>query len=143
MKSSKTLALALVACSFVSIQNVYANSEQVLQYENQRGSTMMLILHQDKQENTGTITGTFTSAVGDCKPDVGVPLPVNGFYNNNAITITVNFPHCQQVVAMTGNIINNQNQLHTLWLDAKPVTDPQGADWNSNIIGSDFYHKIN
>ncbi len=142
MRLSKTLPLALVICSFISVQTVYATSEQILQYKNQRGSTVMLILHQDKQENTGTITGTFTSAVGDCKPDVGVPLPIFGFYNSNAITITVNFPHCQQVVAMTGNIINSQNQLHTLWLDAKPVNDPQGADWNSNIIGSDLYDKM-
>jgi hypothetical protein len=142
MKLIRTLSLGLITFSFSLVQVVYASTEAAMNYKNQRGSTMMLIFHPGKQKDTGMLTGTFTTAVGQCKADVGVPLPISGYYNANAVSVTINFPHCRQVVAMTGNLIDNQNKLHTLWLDAAPVDDPQGNDWNSNIVGSDFYHRI-
>lgn len=69
-------------------------------------------------------------------------LPITGYFNGNAIAITVNFPHCKQVVAMTGNTTNDQGEIHTLWLDATQAKDPTGQDWNSNIVGADSYKKI-
>lgn len=56
--------------------------------------------------------------------------------------LSYNFPHCKQVVAMTGNLNNDQTNLHPLWLDANQAGDPQGKNWNSNIMGADSYEKI-
>ena len=137
------LVAGIISCTFLSLtQIVYADSGKTINYKNQRGSTMTLIFHPGEPKNTGTLSGTFTTAVGNCKTDIGIPLPISGYYNANAISVTVNFPHCHQVVAMTGNLIENQSKLHTLWLDAAPVDDPRGNDWNSNIVGSDFYQRI-
>lgn len=121
----------------------YAASDSTINYKNQRGSILTLVFHSGKQENTGTLSGTFTTAVGNCGTDKEVPLPISGYYNGNAVTVTVNFPHCKQVVAMTGNIANDRKTLHTLWLDAAPVDDPRGNNWNSNVVGSDSYDKLN
>ncbi|MGB6976651.1 MAG: avidin/streptavidin family protein [Gammaproteobacteria bacterium] len=110
-------------------------------YKNQRGSTMTLAWHANSR-NTGTLTGTFTTAVGNCPQDVGIPMPLAGFFNGNAVAITVNFPHCKQVVAMVGNLTDNKNSLHTIWLDANQAEDPRGKNWNSNIVGSDTYQKM-
>jgi len=113
-------------------------SEQTLTYVNQRGSVMVLTWNGDP-EATGSLSGTFTTAVGNCKTDVGVPMPLSGFFNGNAIAVTVNFPNCKQVVAMTGNLIDQNQELNTLWLDAHQAADPTRKDWNSNIIGADHY----
>jgi hypothetical protein len=125
---------------FVSY-GAFAATEQTIAYKNQRGSTLTLVWHTDKKE-TGTLSGTFTTAVGNCKTDVGVPLPVSGFFNGNAIAITVNFPHCKQVVAMTGHITANFNELSTLWLDATQAKDPVHKNWDANITGADFYERV-
>lgn len=140
MKSTHKLFFSLAFCSLVGVQIAYAASEQTITYKNQRGSTMTLIFHQE-EGSTGTLTGTFTTAVGNCKTDVGVPQPLSGYYNGNAIAVTFNFPHCKQVVAMTGNLLDGKNKIQTLWLDAQPAKDPHNKDWDSNIIGSDSYDK--
>lgn len=117
-----------------------ATVEQSITYKNQRGSIMTLIWHPSLK-NTGTLTGTFTTAVGKCAADVGVPIPLSGFFNGNAVAITVNFPHCQQVVAMTGHLTEQNNSLSTLWLDAAQSHDPIHKDWDSNITGADYYKR--
>lgn len=127
---------------FSLTHNAMAASDSSITYKNQRGSTMVLAWHTEA-ENTGTLSGTFTTSVGNCKEDIGVPLPLLGYFNGNAISVTINFPHCKQVVAMTGNLSNDQSNIHTLWLDANQANDASGKDWNSNIIGSDSYKKIN
>jgi hypothetical protein len=119
-----------------------ATSDPSITYKNQRGSTMTLVWHTGF-ENTGTLTGLFTTAVGNCKEDIGVPLPLSGYFNGNAISVTINFPHCKQIVAMTGNLSKDQSNIHTIWLDANQADDPRGKNWNSNIIGSDSYEKLN
>ncbi len=134
-----TILLCLTLSASMSC--ALAATDQTIIYKNQRGSTMTLIWHADKN-NTGTLTGTFTTAVGNCKADVGRPLPVTGYFNGNALAVTVNFPHCKQVVAITGNTTNDQAELHTLWLDATQAKDPTGQDWNSNLIGTDSYKKV-
>jgi len=141
MKIVKRLAISLVCCSLSAAQLACAAPDQTIIYKNQRGSTMTLVFHSG-EGNTGTLEGTFTTAVGECKADVGVPLPLTGYFNGNAAGITFNFPHCKQVVAMTGNLMNDRSKLHTLWLDAAPVDDSRGKDWNSNIVGSDAYDRV-
>lgn len=138
MKSFTKLAIGLVCCAYVT---AYAAPNSEISYKNQRGSVLKLVFNPGEQDNTGTLLGTFSTAVGNCEKDMNVPLPISGYYNGNAVTITVNFPHCKQVVAMTGNMTNDQ--LHTLWLDAYPVNQPRTNDWNSNIVGADSYKRIN
>ncbi len=141
MKTVTKYAIALIAGSIGVITSVNAATDQTINYKNQRGSVMTLTWHAIKN-NTGTLSGTFTTAVGNCKANVGVPMPLTGFYNGNAVAITVNFPECKQVVAMTGNLINNNNELNTIWLDASHTKDPVQTNWNSNIIGTDQYQRI-
>lgn len=119
-----------------------ALAAQTITYKNQRDSTLTLTWHDSSEkteEKAGTLTGTFTSAVGKCA--AGMPLPVTGVFTGNAIAITVNLPKCKQVIAMTGNLTNGNEELHTLWLDAAQSADPRKNDWNSNIIGADHYKK--
>jgi len=115
-----------------------AASDTGITYKNERGSEMVLNWHNDLK-NTGTLSGTLTTAVGNCKEDMNVPMPLMGYFNGNAVSITVNFPHCHQVVAMTGNVSKDRRTIHTLWQDASQADDPRGKDWNSNIIGSDSW----
>ena len=115
--------------------------EQSITYKNQRGSTLTLVWHTH-YHHTGTLTGTFTTVVGDCQADIGKPMPAYGFFNGQAIAITVNFPHCQQIVTITGNRSMNEKQLYTLWLDTRSVIDPLHQHWKGTIIGNDTYHKL-
>jgi hypothetical protein len=134
----------IILCTSLSlflINHCLAAKDPTITYKNQRGSMMTLTWHSSGQ-NVGELTGTFTTAVGNCKEDIGVPLPLAGFFNGNAISVIVNFPHCKQVVAMTGNLNNDSTNIHTIWLDANQADDPQGQNWNTNIIGSDTYQKI-
>lgn len=139
--SFNKLAIALGLGSILLSHQVSAATDPSITYKNQRGSTMTLAWHADT-DKTGSLSGTFTTAVGNCKEDVGVPLPLVGYFNGNAIAVTVNFPHCKQVVAMTGNVNKDQSNIHMLWLDANQADDPRGKNWNSNIIGSDSYERI-
>lgn len=132
----------MVAGCFFCLSFANASSAQGMIYKNQRGSTMELVLHP-QEGNTGTITGSFTTAVGNCKTDMGVPMPISGFYNGNAISVSVNFPHCKQVVAMTGHLLEENNALYTLWLDASQSADPMKKDWTANISGADYYKREN
>lgn len=134
-------SILCASLSLILFNQCIAATDPVITYKNQRGSTMTLVWHADSQ-NVGKLTGTFTTAVGNCKEDIGVPLPLVGYFNGNAISVTVNFPHCKQTVAMTGNLNNDASNLHTIWLDANQADDPQGKNWNANIIGSDTYQKI-
>ena len=137
MKSKKVL---FASCLVSMCGVVHAEAASTVTYKNQRGSVLVLEWHaQDK--DTGTLSGTFSTAVGDCSQDMNVPVPISGFYNGNAIALSVNFPHCEQVVAMTGNTTKDKTRINTLWLDAHIAKEPMRADWNSNLIGSDFYKK--
>jgi hypothetical protein len=137
----KQFAICAGLFSIFLYQSSFAANSWSTTYRNQRGSTMVLTWNP-AVDKTGTLSGTFISAVGNCKQDMGVPLPLVGYFNGNAISVTVNFPHCNQVVAMTGNLNAEQNNIHTIWLDANQANDPQGKNWNSNIVGSDTYERI-
>ena len=140
MTVSKKMLFGFFALLLIN-DSAFAATEKTITYKNQHGSTLTLIWHADKKE-TGTLTGTFTTAVGNCKTDVGIPLPISGFFNGNAIAITVNFPHCKQVVAMTGHLTANHHELTTLWLDAVQAKDPTHKDWDANITGADYYEQV-
>lgn len=132
---------ALSASLFCITASAFAADATVpndVTYKNQRGSKLVLVGF-NPDEPTGSLSGTFTTAVGNCKEDMNKPTPIAGFYNGNAFSITVNFPHCKQVVAMTGHF--TEGGLHTLWLDAGQVKDPETSGWNANIVGTDVYQK--
>jgi hypothetical protein len=141
MKVMKKIVLSVSICLLNLNYCVNAAAASSITYKNQRGSLMTLTWHAVKG-NTGTLTGTFTTAVGNCKQDIGVPVPLAGFFNGNAVAISINFPHCEQVVAMVGNLTDNQNKLHTIWLDTAQSQDPRGENWDSNIVGSDSFQKL-
>ena len=121
---------------------VYAAQKETIHFKNQRGSTMTLVWDEKGDNNTGTLTGTFTTAVGSCKPDVGVPQALTGYFNGNVLAMTVNFPHCKKVAAMTANISDDKTKMHAMWLVGNHANDPTGKDWDSNIVGMDTYHRI-
>ncbi len=139
MNLLKSSVIIAVSCFCVSAG---ASAAQGMVFKNQRGSTMELVLHP-QEGNTGTITGSFTTAVGNCKKDMEVPMPIAGFFNGNAISVTVNFPHCKQVVAMTGHLLEENKVLNTLWLDASQSADPMKKDWTANLSGADYYKREN
>ena len=138
---AKKWMIGMGLCAILASHTVFAATDPTITYKNQRGSTMVLTWNAETK-TTGTLTGKFTTAVGNCKEDMNVPLPLSGYFNGNVISVTINFPHCKQVVAMTGNVNGDQTGIHTLWLDANQANDPQGQNWNSNIVGSDVYQKI-
>ncbi len=139
--SLKKLACCLGLAAACVAQMALAESGSSVIYENQRGSTLVLVWHSELGD-TGALTGSFTTKVGNCPKDMNQALPIKGYYNGNALSVTVNYPHCKQVIAMTGNLSEDQNTIHMLWLDANQAKDANGKDWNSNIIGSDVYTKL-
>ncbi len=130
----------ILGVSVAQVQS-YAAEDASVAYKNQRGSVLNLTMHAQSAE-TGTLSGTFTTAVGNCKTDMNVPVPIVGFYNGNVVALSINFPHCKQVVSMTGNLNADKTALSTLWLDANQVADPVHVGWNANIVGADQYSKI-
>ena len=105
-------------------------------YQNQYGSTLVL----DKKPITqvaGEVVGTFNTAVGDCPADMHKPMPLQGYYNGSAFAVAVNFPHCHEVLAITGTI--DGQKIDTLDLD---TYDHPGA-WDKTIIDADHYRQVN
>lgn len=142
MKTCNTLPMLIGLFLFSISSSLFAaNTTPSVAYKNQRGSTMTLTWHEGKN-NTGTLTGTFTTAVGNCQKDIGKPMPLQGYFNGNAIAIVINFPECKQVVSMSGNVSADQKNISTLWLDANQAQNPVHQNWNSNIIGSDYFQKV-
>lgn len=139
--SLKKIAWCLGLAVSCMAQVASATTSNSVIYENQRGSTLVLVWHPELG-NTGTLSGTFNTKVGNCAKDMNQALPVKGYYNGDALSVAVNFPHCKQTIAMAGNVSEDQNTIHMLWLDANQAKDSNGKDWNSNIIGSDVYTKL-
>ena len=138
----KKIFVLLTGMLFITPAFGMTQATQTTKYVNQRGS--VLILTKDKAgANSGTLTGTFTTAVAskDCQKVIGQPMPISGFYSGNAITLSVNFPLCNAVVAIIGNITNN-NTIDTLWLNAQQADNPNEEDWNSRTTGHDLFHKV-
>lgn len=135
--STALLSISLLCATTAAFAEGDTSSD--VTYKNQRGSVLVLSGFNSR-EPAGALTGTFTTAVGNCKEDMNKPMPIVGFYNGNAVSISINFPHCKQVVAMTGHV--NETSLHILWLDAGQVKDPETSGWNANIVGADVYTSL-
>lgn len=136
---SKLESLALI--SILSLSTLAHAQPQTLTFKNQRGSTMNITLTEEGN-STGTIKGTFTTAVGSCQIEVGKPMALAGFYSGNAVTLSVNYPKCKKTIAMIGHFTKDRTELNTLWMVAEESADPQGKNWNANIVGSDHYAKL-
>jgi hypothetical protein len=98
---------------------------------NENGSIMTLT---NVDPTTGLMTGTFVTAVG-C--GVGKVRPLTGFYNQLAITFTVNFQECQSATSWSGQMNQASNRIVTLWYLA--VSGPPA--WNSILAGTDVFTR--
>ncbi len=78
----------------------------------------------------GLITGTYVTAVG-C--GAGTAKPLTGWWNNSAMTFTVNWRECNSLTSWTGNY--STNTLTTLWL----LTVSGPPQWNSITAGADTF----
>ncbi len=78
----------------------------------------------------GLITGTYVTAVG-C--GAGTPKPLTGWWNNSAMTFTVNWQECNSLTSWTGNY--SAGKIATLWLLA--LSGP--PEWNSINAGADTF----
>ena len=78
----------------------------------------------------GLITGTYVSAVG-C--GAGTVRPLSGWWNNAAMTFTVNWQECNSLTSWTGNFAGVT--LTTLWL----LTVSGPPKWNSIYAGADTF----
>jgi hypothetical protein len=123
MKMSKIKLCGLVF-GLISASNVVAAvTDQSATYKNQRGSVMVLNWHEDKNST-------------------GVPVPLQGYFNGNAVAITVNFSHCNVVASISGNLMNDNSEIQTIWLLASQVNGTANQDWNSNTVGTDHFKKL-
>lgn len=136
----KLKALKAVSTVILGIMCVApACASQTAIYKNQRGSILTLTWQDQQQNGAGLLTGTFNSAVGECA--AGTTVPVIGNYSGNVIALTFNYPECKVVVALTGNLTNSDEEIHTTWLVTAQTVDPQKEDWNANTIGNDHFKK--
>jgi hypothetical protein len=78
----------------------------------------------------GLISGTYVTAVG-C--GAGTVRPLTGWWNNAAMTFTVNWQNCNSLTSWTGNY--NAGKITTLWLPT--VSGP--PQWNSIVAGADIF----
>jgi hypothetical protein len=131
----------VLASSLLCISSfVYAEAkETVVTYKNLRGSIMKLNWSPSK-DKVGTVSGTFKTAVSKCaaaKRDV----PVSGVYNGNALALTASFPGCSTVVAMSGNVSADRNEMHLQWLVTKEAESSLHESWDVTTTGVDHYKK--
>ena len=116
--------------------------DATLQYKNQRGSSLEIKLH-NVSDNSGTVTGTFKTAVADenCQNVIGEAHLVAGFYTGNSIAFSMNYPRCGAVVSVVGNFDKKKN-IETLWIVANQAQDASGEDWNTKRIGHDSFKLL-
>ncbi len=133
------IALTVYACLNVPVFAV-ASADYTITYKNQLGSTLTLTWHPEKN-NAGTLNGLLTSKGGSCNQGAGIPAAVSGVFTGNAVALTINYPKCDKVVAMTGNLKNNNTELQMWWLASSQaknyIRDNAGVN-----LGSDTYVKI-
>lgn len=132
------VALAAYLCLNVSVFAV-TSADYTITYKNQQGSTLTLTWHPEKN-NSGTLSGLLTSKGGSCSQG-SVPAAVSGIFTGNAVALTVNYPKCDKVVAMTGNLKNSNTELQMLWLVTSQAKDHMRDNAGVNL-GSDTYVKI-
>ncbi len=123
----------LVAGAMLIVSIVYGGSAVAQQltagttfvWVNELGSKMTTSWGAD-----GLITGTYVTKVG-C--GAGVVRPLSGWWNNSAMTFTVNWQECNSLTSWTGNY--NAGTTTTLWL----LTVSGPPQWNSINAGADTF----
>jgi hypothetical protein len=133
-------ALAVYLCLNVPAFAV-ASADYTITYKNQQGSTLTLTWHPEKN-NAGILSGLLTSKGGSCSQGAGMPAAVSGVFAGNAVALTVSYPKCDKVLAMTGNLKNNNTELQMLWLVTAQAKDYIRDNAGVNQVGADSYVKI-
>lgn len=108
-------------------------------WRNELGSTMRLIA------TTGTLTGTYISAVGEAKGSY----PLTGFYNTEEATTTVGWAVAwknqalgdSHSLATWSGQLTTDGKISTIWLLTSLVTDPKNL-WNSTKVGMDMFTRV-
>lgn len=96
---------------------------------NELGSKMTITI-----ASNGSVTGTYVSKVG-C--GAGNPFPLSGWYNNLAITFTVNWQQCNSLTAWTGHYVTSGGSARftTLWY----LAVGGAPTWSSTVAGADVF----
>lgn len=121
------VTLALCLSHAAGAQTLAAGSV----WKNENNSTMTLT---SVDPTTGLIAGTFVTGVG-C--GVGKARPLSGFYNQGAITLTVNFQECNSATAWSGHLSAAGDQIVTLWYLAVSGVPA----WDSILAGTDVFTR--
>lgn len=132
-------ALAVYLCLNVPAFAV-TSADYTITYKNQQGSILTLTWHPEKN-NSGILNGLLTSKGGNCSQGSAMPAAVSGIFTGNAVALTVSYPKCDKVVAMTGNLKNSNTELQMLWLVTSQAKDYMRDNAGVNL-GSDTYVKI-
>ena len=123
----------LVAGAMLIVSTVYGGPAVAQQltagttytWVNELGSKMTTSWGTD-----GLITGTYVTAVG-C--GAGTVRPLSGWWNNAAMTFTVNWRECNSLTSWTGNY--SAGTIAALW----QLTVSGPPEWNSIIAGADTF----
>jgi len=136
------IIVSMLAMMFCVNSYAFNFANKTVQFRNHHGSKFTVIGHK-KGHLSGTFTGTFTSAVAlpHCSRIVNKARPITGFYNGNAISITVNYPSCGTILTWIGNVDRKQN-FHAMWLDTTQAADPHGKNFGSRTIGHEVFQAI-
>jgi len=119
-----TLAIASIVYSgAAAAQQLTTGATYV--WVNELGSKMTTSWGTD-----GLISGTYVTAVG-C--GAGTVRPLTGWWNNTAMTFTVNWQACNSLTSWTGNF--GGGKITTLWL----LTVSGPPQWNSIVAGADTF----
>lgn len=96
----------------LSSQALWAGS---ITYKNHRGSVLELQFSDKNQLN-----GFFTTAVAskECSDVIGTKIPVIGYVDSTAITISMNYPSCGSIVTLTGHVSANKDKINAIALIA-------------------------
>ena len=141
MKKMTFIALMLNGFTLLTVNNGWASPPEIKgdsEWSNQYNSVLKLSI-----EETGAISGTFTTAVG-C--GASKPRKVIGTMNGLAISFTVNFEECESVTAWNGHLLvdkddkdnKDKQTLSTLWhltIGKGPVT------FASTLAGADVFKR--
>jgi hypothetical protein len=137
MKSLSVIAAGLL---ILTASAAIADEAKITKYQNPKGSELELTWHPDN-DKSGTLTGTFKTAVSKCKAAIGQPMPVVGVYNGNVLALTVNYPACESVLAFSGNTDKDHSRVNLHWFLTRHSAN-LGDSWDSTTTGVDVFKGI-
>jgi hypothetical protein len=124
----------------VSASAAMADEAKITRYQNPKGSELALTWHPDNA-TSGTLTGTFKTAVSQCKAAIGQPMPVTGVYNGNVLALTINYPACESVLAFSGNTDKDHSNVNLHWFLTKHAEN-LGESWDATTTGVDIFRSV-